>query len=123
MISFFCSKAWFFCSTTALLDSKKISVRDTDKEACTAVQSHKRPVVHCQTNGQKETSYHLVREELCLSEPCSLISYKHSPIHVDKTMNSPLFGPFIPTSFLPRLHLDLEIIYSGLTGRDVRIAQ
>ncbi len=42
--------------------------------ACTTVGSHKRPVVHCQTNGQREKYYNLVIGGLCLYVPCLLLS-------------------------------------------------
>ena len=84
-------------------------VRDTDSKTCTTVGSHKRPVVHYRANGQRERSYNLVREELCVHEPWSLTS-----THADWTMDSahirpgpPIFEfhPFPPLSY----HLDFDI--------------
>lgn len=102
----------------------KYSAGDTDREACITVGSHKRPVVHYQTNGQREKSYNLVREVLCLYEPSSLFSNQHSLTHVDSTMNFILFGSFLPTcDFRPSSLLYNLSEDDCLTGMGVFMAQ
>lgn len=70
---------------------------DSDRETCSTVRSNKGLVVHYQANGQREKSYNLVREGLCLYDP-GASSLTNSLLHTRPAVWTLHCGPFLPTS-------------------------